>query len=531
MDLYFYWQLLRRRLHWIVLLSIVGAIVGVAVALALPPSFRSQAVLIVESEQIPGELASTTVNTGETEALQIIRQRILSREVLLELANRFQIFEDPTAITADNKVSDLRSRILIDTAGGQVRRGARDATIVTVSFTAPKANLSAQVANEIVTLILQENVEMRTSVARQTLDFFTQEVDRLEQSLSTVSAQILDFQENNLESLPDSLEFRRSQQASIQERLFSLDREQAALKERRAQMVILFEATGMTEFNSNGRGGSQRPGVTLSPEAQALEALNAEYAQLSAVLSENNPRMVLLRNRIEAAERAVEAAPEPADPAEDGAAAGEGEQAEKSVEDSLFEIQLSDIDAQIAYIENQKAALSQQMQDLSRTIRQTPGNAVTLATLERSYANLQEQYNLAVANRARAETGSMIESLSRGQRISVVEQAVAPENPVSPNRPLVAIGGLMGGLVIGLALFALSELLNRSVRRPQDLQNALGIETFATIPYMSISGEASRRRATAVLSFAGVAAALAVAIWYVDTKVQPILPMVERILN
>ena len=62
------------------------------------------------------------------------------------------------------------------------------------------------------------------------------------------------------------------------------------------------------------------------------------------------------------------------------------------------------------------------------SIEATPGNAITLDTLERDYANIRIQYDQAVANKARAETGDIIEALCKGQRISVIEQAVVPQD-------------------------------------------------------------------------------------------------------
>jgi hypothetical protein len=69
---------------------------------------------------------------------------------------------------------------------------------------------------------------------------------------------------------------------------------------------------------------------------------------------------------------------------------------------------------------------------LKASIEATPGNAIALDTLERDYANTRAQYDAAVANKARAETGDTIEALSKGQRISVIEQAIAPREPPAP---------------------------------------------------------------------------------------------------
>jgi len=462
MNISIYWQLFKRRIPLVVFLTGIGSVLGVSLALSLPAVFRAQATLIVESGQIPDELASTTVQTGEVEALEIIRQRILSRDVLLDMANDLDIYEGAVGVGADEKVADLRSRIEILTRGGQVRRAARDATIVTVGFSSENPRLTADTVNVIVTLILQTNVEMRTSVARQTLDFFNQEVAGLEEDLQQVSAQILDFQENNLESMPDSLDFRRSQQASLQERLIRLEREQSALQDRRAQFVTFFETTGSVTVadTSNNR----TPTRALRPAELRLAALRDEYSAMIGILSENNPRMVLLRSQIEVAEEEVSLLPE----LSDDLVSDEDTQA------SLFDIQLADLDAQIAYIEEQKTATEGQMVQINQTIAATPSNAVTLGALERTYTNLQDQYNQAVANRARAETGSMIESLSRGQRITVVEQAVAPQDPSSPNRPVVAAAGFSGGLFLALAIIFLLEFLNRKIRHPADIEKAMG---------------------------------------------------------
>ncbi len=510
MDLKFYLGLFLRRLPWLIVFAAVGAVLGVAVALSQQAIYSARSTLIVESEQIPGDLAESTVQTGEIEALQIIQQRILSRSVLLELANRLEIYanvEDADTMSADAKVDDLRQRISIRTQGGG-RQG--EATIVTVSFDAASPALTAQVVNEIVTLILQENVRMRTSVATQTLDFFTQEVERLEQQLSAVSARILEFQENNLQSLPDSLEFRRTQQAAMQERLLQLEREENSLRERRRQLVTLFEETGETEFTRQ-----QQANANLSPQQSRLVELQNEYAQLSGVLSDTNPRLTVLRNRISAIEASL---PESGDQ-------GDGSNGQPS----LFDVQLADIDTQIDYIEEQSTAIEQQMEELSQTIQATPSNAVTLGSLEREYQNLQAQYNEAVSNRARADMGNTIETLSKGRRITVVEQAVRPTSPSSPNRPLIATAGLGVGLMAGIGLILLLEILNAAIRRPQDLQNALGIDTIATIPYIQTREEVRNRR----VRLAGLAIVLLVgcpaALWYVDQNIAPLQPVFESI--
>jgi uncharacterized protein involved in exopolysaccharide biosynthesis len=271
-DLKFYFSLFLRRLHYFLIVLTLGTVVGLTLAWMLPPVYQAEARLVVESEQIPDELASSTVHVAATEQLQIIQQRILTRDTLLEMANRLQIYapapgHSPRRLEPDEIVEDLRARISIVTTGGEQPRGPVQATIVQVGFEAPTAPLSAAVANEVVTLILRENVSMRTTVAGQTLEYFVQEVARLDRELATRSAAILAFKEANNEALPDSLEFRRSQQAAAQERLLLIERDEAILKDRRQDAGRSDSGAGKDRGRSGrGRGpaGPRRRGTVAA---------------------------------------------------------------------------------------------------------------------------------------------------------------------------------------------------------------------------------------------------------------------------
>ena len=136
-DLKFYLSLFLRRLHYFLIVLTLGSVIGLMLAWMLPPVYNAEARLVVESAQIPGELAASTVHVAATEQLEIIQQRILTRDTLLEMANRLQIYA-PTPgqpvrrLEPDEIVEDLRKRITIQTTGGTQARGPVQATIVRV---------------------------------------------------------------------------------------------------------------------------------------------------------------------------------------------------------------------------------------------------------------------------------------------------------------------------------------------------------------------------------------------------------------
>ncbi|WP_456388101.1 GumC family protein [Profundibacter sp.] len=512
MDFRFYLSLFMRRIYWFLLFVIIGSSIGLTLAQVLPAVYVARARLLVESEQIPTELAASTVQTEASEQIQIIQQRILTRNTLIEMANRFDIYpaaKTQAAISTDEIVADLRERIQIVTTGGRGPRGRGplQATLIAVSFSAESAQLSAKIANEVVTLILRQDTEMRTGIARQTLGFFEQEVARLDQELAQRGKVILEFKEEHQEALPDSLEFRRSQQAAYQERLLQLEREEAALKDRRERAVRLHDVIA-----PNGSS-------IVQPEQRKLQELRDEMTSQLAVLAPENPRIKLLKAKIEAQEKVVAA--------QTGGISG----SQSGNPASAYEAQLDELDGQLSFIADQKSYIQSNLESLLVSIEATPGNSIAIDALERDYANIRNQYDQAVVNKARAETGDMIEALSKGQRISVIEQAVVPREPERPNRTLIAAGGIGGGILLGFAVVFLLELVNSGIRRPVDLTSKLGITPLATLPYLQTRREIWKRRLKIVLILAVFLLGIPAALLALHFYYMPIDELIDIILQ
>jgi uncharacterized protein involved in exopolysaccharide biosynthesis len=518
MDWHFYIKLFFRRFHYFLIATVLCGATGIYVARIQPPTYQAEARLLVENEQIPGDLAASTVQVNPNAQLQIIQQRILTRDILIDMANRLDIYADARRageprLQGDEIVRDLRNRLRINVSGSS-RQGSEQATIVRISFTAPNGQLAANVTNEVVTLIQGEDVSMRTRSARETLAFFEQRVEELDRQLSESSARILTFQEANIASLPDSLEFRRNQQATAQERILVIERQITELRNRRDRLADLM-ARGVG-------GGLADPTQAGTPEMQRLRTLTEQRDQLLAILSPENPRVQVLDRQIDALEASMSR----------NALTSEGGQ-DTPLEDtptlSPIEIQLLDLNGQIDFLNEQRGQISEELAVISSSIAETPGNAITLAALERNYASIERQYNEAIAARAKAQTGDTIEGLGRGQRISIIETAVAPREPNSPNRRRIAAAGLGGGMMLGLVLIVALEFLRGGIRRPVDLTRGLGIAAFATLPYLRTRREILRRRAFVWGGVIVILSTAAVAVWAVDTFYMPLDEVIERI--
>jgi uncharacterized protein involved in exopolysaccharide biosynthesis len=428
-DLGYYLAVLLRRLPYVLILFAAGTAISTVVAYRLQPAYESTARLLLESAQIPDALAAPTVDTAALEQLQIVEQRLMTRQNLLDIARKFNAVPKIETLSPDDIVAAMRAGTNISKQAGRDQ-----ASMMTISFDASNAQTAAAVVNEYVTRILADSTATRTSQAQDTLQFFRQEVERLSADLSAQSAKILDFQNKNADALPETLNYRMTQQANLQENLTTVQRNIAALKDQKQRLIEIYRSTGQV-----GTGAVP----ALSPDAQQLATLRTTLAAATAVYAPNNPRVVLLQSQI--AELQARLADEPAPPT---AAAGTDQAAAAPLLTPL-DIQTTQLDSQVDQLTQLQTGMTHQLDALTDSINRSSAVAVQLQALQRDYDNTQEQYNTATDRLSKASTGERIEVLAKGQRIAVLDAAAVPDAPARPNRFKIMLLGSIGGLALG----------------------------------------------------------------------------------
>ncbi|WP_138465075.1 Wzz/FepE/Etk N-terminal domain-containing protein [Poseidonocella sp. HB161398] len=496
-DFSYYISIFWRRFHYFLVIVVFFAVLGSAVAIVMPPEYSATARLLVESPQISDKLAESTVNVVAQEQLQVIEQRVMARASLVDLASKLEVFPDEDAMTATDIVNQMRDRTKFT-----IFAGRNQATFVDVAFRGSNPDVVARVANELVTQILNENVRMRTVAAGDTMDFFKEEVDRLSGELDRQSAKILDFKSANAGSLPENRDYLSSRQTALAEAIRNLQDQIDTLTQQRQAALDLFAATG-----------SVGTGRNLGPDEQALAQARDALDNALIVYAPDHPRIKVLEARVRQLEARV------------GVAAGAGDEGPKAVLDA----QLAQVDHRLEQLQGDLDGARAELENVTGSLSQMPATAVALDGYTRDYENTQEQYRSAVARLSAAETGERIELGGKSQRISVVEQATRPMRPSKPNRPLIAAAGLGVGLSMGFGFIVLLELLNRSIRRPVEISDKLGIATFAVIPLIRTEQETRWRRMFFFLTIILLFLAIPLSIWAIHMYVVPLNVLAEDI--
>lgn len=507
-DIRFLLGVLRRRWPLLVAALALGLPLAAAVAYMLPPTYASTARVLVEAQQIPSDLARSTVASDTNERIQLIEQRLTARQNLLELARRHDVFRGRPDLSPTEIVDRMREATRIRSIDFDVgRRREANVSAIEIAFFANNPRIAAQVAGDFLTQLLEQNVRDRSARASETHDFFTREVERLGAELAALEQRISAFKSDNKSDLPESLEFRRSELAGLRRESFVQESRRIALQDQRARLEEQ-AATGLV--SAEGR----------APEQQELRRLRASLAQQRAVFSDRHPAVRSLNAQIAALEAAIggETLTDAEDPAE--ALPSLASQIERDIER---------IDAELALLDQQGERDQARIEAIEASIARTPQVEITLNALYRDYDALQTRYRQAVLKQAEAATGERLEVNQQAERFEVIEQPQVTAEPVSPNRVMVAGAGGVLSVGLGLGLMLLAELLNPALRSARDMERRMQLRPVVSIPYIRTTRELRRRKWALRLGIFSVLVLIPGLLLLVDLHVLPLPVLIERL--
>ena len=82
----------RQRRKPLILAFTLCFLAMVAVAMLLPPRYRSAATILIEQQEMPQELVRSTVTSYADQRVQVISKRVMTTETLLNIIRRYDLY-------------------------------------------------------------------------------------------------------------------------------------------------------------------------------------------------------------------------------------------------------------------------------------------------------------------------------------------------------------------------------------------------------------------------------------------------------
>lgn len=226
------WGLIWRRRVLIALVTILGTGLGAWYAKSRPDVFEAAAVLQVQQAAVANRADDQVPNP--LQILQTIEQRLTTRDNLLALIDRHQLFADAPGLSNEERVAAVRASIRFQSVSNATGGGLSAIIIAAQAATAENA---ARIANDLAQSVLDMGSEGKKAVADANYRFFTAEEARVWQELSALEAEIAAYREAHRNALPSSRDVRQNELAQLDIALRELDQEIAGLQTEQARLT------------------------------------------------------------------------------------------------------------------------------------------------------------------------------------------------------------------------------------------------------------------------------------------------------
>ncbi|MCI5097664.1 MAG: DUF874 domain-containing protein [Rhodobacteraceae bacterium] len=225
-------DMLRRRIWIIVVLTVIGALFSLWFASQQQHLYRSSEVIQITQPKIAEELANSTVAGSSARRLQLIQQRLMARANVLEVIEKFGLYADHPDQAPSTLVQLLRGSVSIEGVAAARQGFADDGTIsvLTISAEMPTPRQAQLVAHEFAQRTIELSVSSRIEKARETLTFFAGQEAAILKDLTALEDEVARFRNANDLTLTGSVEFRRTEIASINEALLDIAREEISIQ-------------------------------------------------------------------------------------------------------------------------------------------------------------------------------------------------------------------------------------------------------------------------------------------------------------
>ncbi len=468
------------RRKWLLLVPVVVAgVAGGVTAQMLQPVYEAKSTVVVRvSDRLSEPLARLVGRSPMEEQLSRLQQKAKSTSFLVELVRtlgvandediqrwaRAQNRKDPSVSVAE--LAESRAVAYLQPRIGVVRTSSTGFQVVARDFDPDRATLLAQhITNAFVSASNREQLEEIRSIH----DFSVEQLVIYKQKLDDAERQLQEFQESRITSSP-------------------IANPVTAQNVNRADVLM---SQAQVEGNDAATALANRRGTLRALAAADFEALSGltssalQYDSDQLVSLEREVASVLVRSAVDGPEISslyVSIAEKKTQLRDDARALAQSSFSGLSaaVVNAYAELKIAEVEELM--ISERLRILRRFMWDYTQGRVSAPEEEMELTRLREEVENNRALYEAFLEQSAAGQITEALEAARAGGRFEVIEPPVRPTGPVAPDKPMIILLSLFGGLVIGMGIVLATEQGDTSFKDVADIEAALGVPVMATVP-------------------------------------------------
>ena len=482
----------RRHMHFLIALLVGWSAVWGA-SWVLPPTFRSNTLILVEQPTMPKNYVEPNVAGNLQERLQSITEQILSRTHLLSIIQKQHLYENTRGLrTVDDMIAMMRKDIDIEV----VRDPQNDQiSAFRIYYSAHDPYVARKVTGELTDLFITENLESRQQQSEGTTKFLQAQLTNAQQNLADQEAKVREFQAQHEGQLPtqqaSNLQILSGLQSQLQNEQDALN---TARQQRAYYQAMIDQYRGSHSINAADGTSS------ISSVDQDLMQLRTRLAELRSKYTDRYPDVVAVQDQISTKEQLRDKL------AIEEKKSGTGSKPSTQTNtDARMNTPMSAVLAQLQgqlesnrlEVENRDksiASLKARIGVYQSRLNAEPVAEQQLAELTRGYEQSKENYDDLLKKESGSEMATSMELMQQGQRFTMLDPPSLPSKPDFPNRLKFCAYGLIAGLCLGLIVVVVFEFFDDRVQTERQIRSMLPVNVIWDIPVVQSEKDLARAK-------------------------------------
>jgi polysaccharide chain length determinant protein (PEP-CTERM system associated) len=490
-----YWAIVCRRRWWVVLPCFLCWAIILGGSWLVPASYRSDALILIEQQQVPAQYVLPNVSLSLEDRVQSITQQILSRKRLQGIIDHFNLYakNSPAALleTAD-PVEQMRKDIHIDFVESSSHPGTLSAFRIT--YEARSRELAQEVNSELTSLFIDENLTSQQQQSESTTAFLANQLEQARSHLEEQEARVRAFKAKHFGNLPSQLESNVQILNGLQSQLADNERSLDSAKQQKLYFDSLLQQYETVQVDSSGMA---TPAVPESIDSEILQ-LRTSLAEARSRYTEDFPDVVSLKHKLSEAEQlkkelaahsatAASSSSHDADTQSDQASTKDS----SNVSDPIIHIrsQLKAEDFEIKNYQRRHSELESQIEDYRSRLNLTPGTEQELAEISRGYEESKLNYNSLLEKQNQSKLATSLEQRQQGEQFRIIDPPTMPDKPLSPKHFIIGAEGFALGLAVGFTVAGFVEFSKQRVWTEKDLDGIVSERILVVIPPLELPEE------------------------------------------
>lgn len=327
--------------------------------------------------------------------------------------------------------------------------------LVEVSYASRHPVLAADVVNALVEEFISYSIETKYEATQQTSEFLSEEIAKLRDDMGAKERDLQRYGEEK------KLLFLNKDESSVVTKFSDVS---SALTE--AQVDRIKKESMFRELK--GLSLDTLPQYIDNPLIQGLKTsytqTKNEYDEKIKVFKPDYPEMVKLKARLDSMKSELES------------------EIRKAVDAS---------EADFRAAQKKEGSLQNMLETQRTEVSKTDSNAILYNSLRIEVENMRNLLNSLTAKQNETLVSARLGGL-RTSNIKIIDRALVPGGPFTPNTRLNLLMALLVGLIGGLGLVFLTEYLDNTVKGPEDAEKLTGLPSLGIIPFLEPDGQKKR---------------------------------------